>query len=75
MGARLLKSIHAHALRGDPNVFKDAGIHREYKKLTDEDSDPADVPGDLKGFREMPRERDVVELFKKLAGADPLPPA
>ena len=26
-----------------------------------------------KAIRELPRDRDVVELFKKLSGADPLP--
>jgi len=27
-----------------------------------------------KAIRELPRDRDVVALFQKLAGADPLPP-
>jgi tripartite-type tricarboxylate transporter receptor subunit TctC len=53
-------------------TFKDPQFREEYKKLGDES--PALMPEDLeKVIRELPREPAVVDLFKKLLGADPLP--
>ena len=49
-----------------PGTPKDRVIILQDVMLTPEDMD--------KAIREIPRDRDVVELFKKLAGADPLPP-
>jgi tripartite-type tricarboxylate transporter receptor subunit TctC len=54
-------------------TFKDPEFHKEYKKTGD---DSAPLAGDAleKLIKGLPRESEVVELFKKLFGADPLPP-
>jgi tripartite-type tricarboxylate transporter receptor subunit TctC len=55
-------------------AFKDPEFHKEFKKLT------GDVPTPLmpetmeKYIREIPRSPEVIALFHKIAGADPLPP-
>jgi hypothetical protein len=55
-------------------TLKDVTFHREYKKLLGEDVTPL-TPEELeKAVRELPRERDAMELFKKFAGPDALPP-
>jgi tripartite-type tricarboxylate transporter receptor subunit TctC len=52
----------------DPEFFK------EFRKLTGDDPTPLMPEALAKAIREMPRDADVVELFKKLAGPDTLPP-
>jgi tripartite-type tricarboxylate transporter receptor subunit TctC len=53
-------------------TFKDPEFHSEYKK-TGDDSPPL-MPETLdKAIKDLPRDPEVVELFKKLFGADPLP--
>ncbi|MGH7824716.1 MAG: Bug family tripartite tricarboxylate transporter substrate binding protein [Candidatus Binatia bacterium] len=54
-------------------TFKDPEFLKEYEK-TGDDSPPL-MPETLeKVIKELPREPEVVELFKKLFGNDPLPP-
>jgi tripartite-type tricarboxylate transporter receptor subunit TctC len=54
-------------------TFKDPEFHKEFKKLT------GDVPTPLmpetmeKYIREIPRSPEIIALFHKIAGADPLP--
>jgi tripartite-type tricarboxylate transporter receptor subunit TctC len=54
--------------------FKDPEFHNEFKKLT------GDVPSPLmpetmeKYIKELPRSPEIIALFHKIAGADPLPP-
>ena len=43
------------------------------KKLSGFDASPLMPEEQDKAVRELPRDREVVELFKKLSGADPLP--
>ena len=46
----------------------------QYEKLTGEEPTPL-MPGDHeRAIREIPREPEVIELFKQLVGAGPLPP-
>jgi hypothetical protein len=52
----------------DPEFFK------EYKKLTGDEPTPLLPEAHEKAVRDIIRERKVVELFKKLVGAGPLPP-
>ena len=53
-------------------TFKDPQFQEEYKRLGDES--PPLMPQELeKVIRELPREPAVVDLFKKLMSADPLP--
>ncbi|MGH7834380.1 MAG: hypothetical protein ACREQK_12095 [Candidatus Binatia bacterium] len=55
-------------------VLKDPEVHREYLKLVGDDADPL-MPEELtKAIREMPRDTEVIDLLKKMAGAGPLPP-
>jgi tripartite-type tricarboxylate transporter receptor subunit TctC len=54
-------------------VFKDTEFYKEFKKLTGHDAEPL-MPEDLaKAIKELPREQEVIELYKALAGAAPLP--
>ena len=54
-------------------AFQDPDFFREYKKLTGDDPTPLLPELHEKAVREIPREREVVEVFKKLVGAGPLP--
>ncbi|HEU4345279.1 MAG TPA: hypothetical protein VFU31_27320, partial [Candidatus Binatia bacterium] len=54
-------------------TLKDPEFHKEYKK-TGDDSPPL-VPEELdRVIKSLPREPEVVELFKQIFGAGPLPP-
>jgi len=55
-------------------ALKDPEFHRDFKKLSGFDASPLMPEEQEKTVRELPRDRDVVELFKKLSGPDPLPP-
>ena len=57
-----------HKAYQDPEFFK------EYKKLTGDEPTPLLPQAHEKAVRDIPREREVVEIFKKLVGAGPLPP-
>ena len=55
-------------------TLKDPGFHKEYRKLTGDDPAPLMAEQQEKLIREIPREREIIELFHKLAGGEPLPP-
>lgn len=55
-------------------TFNDPEFHKEFKKLTGDDPTPLMPEANEKSIKEMPRDSEIVELFKKLAGAGPLPP-
>jgi hypothetical protein len=55
-------------------TFADPEFYAEFKKLVGEEPTPL-LPEELeKAVRDLPRDREVVELFNKLSGADALPP-
>ena len=54
-------------------AYQDPEFFREYKKLTGDDPTPLMPELHDKAVKEIPREREVVEVFKKLVGAGPLP--
>jgi tripartite-type tricarboxylate transporter receptor subunit TctC len=55
-------------------TFNDPEFYAEFKKLVGEEPTPL-TPEELeKAIRELPRDREVVDLFNKLSSADPLPP-
>jgi len=54
--------------------YKDPEFHKEYKKFTADDPTPLMPEAHEKTIREIPRDPEVSELFKKLMGAEPLPP-
>ena len=54
-------------------TYRDPEFSKEYTKLTGLKAEPQ-MPEELEQtIRDMPRDREAVELFKKLTGADPLP--
>jgi tripartite-type tricarboxylate transporter receptor subunit TctC len=55
-------------------TYKDPEFHKEYKKLTADDPTPLMPEDHERTIREVPRDPEVIEIFKKLIGAGPLPP-
>jgi tripartite-type tricarboxylate transporter receptor subunit TctC len=54
-------------------AYQDPEFHKEFKKLSGFEASPI-MPEEMeKAIRDLPRDRETVELFKKLAGGDPLP--
>jgi tripartite-type tricarboxylate transporter receptor subunit TctC len=54
-------------------TYRDPEFHKEYAKLTGLKAEPQ-MPEELEQtIKDMPRDREAVELFKKLTGPDPLP--
>ena len=54
-------------------AYRDPGFHKEFKHLAGFDASPLMPEEQEKVIRELPRDREIVELFKKLSGPDPLP--
>jgi len=54
-------------------TLSDPEFAKEYQKLSGEAPSPLTAESLEKVIKELPRDANVVELFKKLAGADPLP--
>ena len=55
--------------------FKDADFFKEYHKVTGEDPTPLMPEANEKAIRDLPRDPETVELFKKFAGARTAPAA
>lgn len=55
-------------------VFNDPGFYAEYKKLIGDEPTPLMPEAMEATIRQLPRDPENVELFKKIAGAGPLPP-
>jgi tripartite-type tricarboxylate transporter receptor subunit TctC len=54
-------------------ALKDPEFHREYKKIVGDDVEPVMAEQLTKEIRDMPRDPDVIDLLKSLAGGGPLP--
>jgi tripartite-type tricarboxylate transporter receptor subunit TctC len=54
-------------------TFTDPDFAKEYRKLAGEPPTPLTAEALDKVIKELPRDNEAVELFNKLAGADPLP--
>jgi hypothetical protein len=54
--------------------FKDRQFHEQYRKLLRVDPTPLMPEDQQRLIEELPRDADVVEVFKKIAGVGPLPP-
>ena len=54
--------------------FNDPAFLQEYRKLVGDDPSPLMPEENEKAIRELPRDRETVELYKKFAGAGPIPP-
>src|SRR4029434_14201 len=55
-------------------TYKDPEFLREYRKLTGDDASPLLPEVHEKTIRDIPREPEVIEMYKKIVGAEPLPP-
>jgi tripartite-type tricarboxylate transporter receptor subunit TctC len=55
-------------------TYKDPEFFRAYKKMAVDDATPLMPEAHEKVIREIPRDPEVVEIFKKIVGAGPLPP-
>jgi tripartite-type tricarboxylate transporter receptor subunit TctC len=54
-------------------TYEDPEFHKEYKKLTADDPTPLLPENHEKAIREVPRDPEVVQIFKQIIGAGPLP--
>lgn len=55
-------------------TFNDPEFRKEFKKLTGDDPTPLMPEAHNKAIKELSRDLEVVELLKKIASGDPLPP-
>jgi tripartite-type tricarboxylate transporter receptor subunit TctC len=55
-------------------TYKDPEFLREYRKLTGDDASPLLPEDHEKTIRDIPRELEIIELYKKIVGAEALPP-
>jgi putative tricarboxylic transport membrane protein len=55
-------------------TFKDSGFQQDFKKLMGREPSPLTGEEVQKAVRELPRDSEVIALYKKLADAGPLPP-
>ena len=54
-------------------AYEDPDFEKDYRKLVGDEPSPIN-PQDYQGaIREIPRDKETIELYKKLSGADPLP--
>jgi tripartite-type tricarboxylate transporter receptor subunit TctC len=54
-------------------AFKDAEFVKEYRKVVGEDPTPLLPEENERAIRDLPRDPETIDLFKKFAGAGPLP--
>lgn len=54
-------------------AYKDPDFHKDFKKLAGFDASPLMPEEQDKIVRELPRDKETVELFKKLSGPSPMP--
>lgn len=55
-------------------TFKDPAFLKEFKKLTADDATPLLPEAQEKAIKDIPRDAEVIALFNKIAGSEPLPP-
>jgi tripartite-type tricarboxylate transporter receptor subunit TctC len=55
-------------------TYLDPAFQKEYKKLVGNEPSPLLPEDHERIIKEIPREPEVIELFKKIAGSEPLPP-
>lgn len=54
-------------------TFEDPAFHSDFKKLSGEQAAPTMAEEQEKAVREIPRESEIIELFKKISGDGTLP--
>ncbi len=55
-------------------TFRDQEFFKEYRKVVGEDPSPLTPEANEKAIRDLPRDPETIELFKKFAAAGSLPP-
>ena len=55
-------------------TFKDPAFLKEFKRLSADDATPLLPEAQEKVIKDIPRDPDVIALFNKIAGGEPLPP-
>jgi hypothetical protein len=55
-------------------AFKDPEFHKEFKKLMTTDPTPLTGEEMESAIRELPRDLEIIGLYKKMADLGPLPP-
>jgi tripartite-type tricarboxylate transporter receptor subunit TctC len=55
-------------------TFRDPEFAAHFKKLTSADAEPLFPEEQTKAIKEIPRDAEAVDLFKKISGGGPLPP-
>jgi len=55
-------------------MYSDPEFHKEYKKLVGEEPTPILGEDMERSIKELPRDPELVDLFKKLNASGPLPP-
>jgi len=55
-------------------TFQDPAFLKEFKKLSADDATPLTPEAQEKAIKDIPRDSEVIALFNKLAGGEPLPP-
>ena len=56
-------------------TFNDPLFLKEFKKLSGDDATPLLPEAQEKAVKEIPRDPEIVALFNKIAGSEPLPPS
>ncbi|MGH7871032.1 MAG: hypothetical protein ACREQO_02305 [Candidatus Binatia bacterium] len=54
-------------------TFRDPAFLKDFKRLSADDATPLLPEAQEKAIKDIPRDAEVIALFNKLAGADPLP--
>lgn len=54
-------------------ALQDPDFHREFKKLSGFEASPLMAEEQEKAIRKLPRDKEVIELLKRISGPDPLP--
>ncbi|MGH7845796.1 MAG: hypothetical protein ACREQW_11580 [Candidatus Binatia bacterium] len=54
-------------------ALTDPAFHKDFKKLVGDDPSPLMAEEQEKAVKELPRDSQIIELFKKVAGGGPLP--
>jgi len=68
--AEIVKTLRGAMVK----TFNDPGFHQEFKKLMGGDPSPLTGEEVEKSIRELPRDPEVIGLYKKMAEHGPLPP-
>jgi len=64
----------AHWREAMRKTFRDPAFLKDFKRLSADDATPLLPEAQEKAIKDIPRETDIIALFNKIAGNEPLPP-